>query len=436
MNILIKKAKIVQFYPEKFVDESDVFVEGESIKEVGKDLSKGLKGTKIDKVIDAAGKVVIPGNVCAHNHFYSALSRGITADIKPSYDFVGILKNLWWRLDRALDESSLYYSGLVGTIEAIKSGTTAVVDHNASPSYIKGSLKVLKEAFDKFGLRGILCYEVTDRNGLSERDKGIEENADFIRNHETEMVKGAVGAHAPFTLSNESLGSISEVVREVGRGIHIHVAEDRYELSHSHHYYDSSPMERLEGFGLLDEKSIIVHGVHLIDKDIDILNGHGSFLVHNPKANMNNNVGYCSKLERVKNCAIGTDGIGSDMFEETKFGYFKSKDEGLKMLPSYFMRYLSGGNIILERYFGRRFGHIEPGCVADLVILDYMNPTRLEERNLAGHFLFGLSSTAVETVIINGRCIYENRNFPFDITPIYREASKEAQRLWGKLDTL
>jgi putative selenium metabolism protein SsnA len=436
LNLLIKRARVVQFYPPKIIDDCDVFIVDEVIKAVGKDCFDVQKGIKVDQIIDATGKIVIPGNVCSHNHFYSTLARGILVDVKPSYDFVGILENLWWRLDKALDESSLYYSGLVGTIEAITKGTTAVIDHNASPSYIRGSLKILKKAFDKFGLRGILGYEVTDRNGLPDRDLGIEENVDFIKHHETEMLKGTIGAHAPFTLSDKSLEYLSKAVRETERGIHIHVSEDRYELSYSHHFHNSSPLERLERFELLNGRSLIIHGVHLIEKDIDILNKYDAFLIHNPKSNMNNCVGYNSKLKQVKNCAIGTDGIGSDMFEETKFGFFKSRDEGLKIPSSEFMRYLSQGNIILERYFGKRFGRIEPGCIADLVILDYLNPTPMKEQNLDGHFMFGLSSQAVETVIINGICVYFNRKFPFDIEPIYQEALKESRNLWDKMNIL
>ncbi|WP_252248956.1 amidohydrolase family protein, partial [Clostridium sp. ZBS20] len=86
------------------------------------------------------GRIVMPGIVCSHNHFYSGLSRGIMANIAPSPDFISTLKNLWWRLDRALDAESLYYSGLICSLEAIKSGCTSVIDHHASPAYIGGSL--------------------------------------------------------------------------------------------------------------------------------------------------------------------------------------------------------------------------------------------------------------------------------------------------------
>jgi cytosine/adenosine deaminase-related metal-dependent hydrolase len=214
------------------------------------------------------------------------------------------------------------------------------------------------------------------------------------------------------------------------------VAEDRYDPSYSHHHYGVSPVERLDAFQLMDKKSLIIHGVHLIERDIEILNSHDSFLVCNPRSNMNNFVGYNTKLGTIENVAIGTDGIGSDMFEEVKFGYFKNRDEGQNIPPSDFMRYLCAGNKILERYFGKQFGQIEPGFVADLVILDYLNPTPMEERNVAGHFIFGISSHEVNTVIINGRCVYDNHRFPFETGPMYNEARREAQSLWKRMDAL
>ena len=183
MGILIENATMVQFHPAKVVRGTDMYIEKNRIEQIDTELKTSLKDVKVDRIIDAQGKILIPGMVCSHNHFYSALARGIVADIPPSYDFVGVLQSLWWRLDRALDRDSLYFSGMAGALDALRSGTTAVVDHSASPSYIKGSLKTLKEAFEQCGLRGILCYEVSDRNGKEGRDEGVEENREFVEKH-------------------------------------------------------------------------------------------------------------------------------------------------------------------------------------------------------------------------------------------------------------
>jgi cytosine/adenosine deaminase-related metal-dependent hydrolase len=151
---------------------------------------------------------------------------------------------------------------------------------------------------------------------------------------------------------------------------------------------------------------------------------------------MNNGVGYAEKLPAIRNVALGTDGIGSDMFEEMKFAYFKHKDARGKYWPADFLRFLHNGAVLLERYFSGSFQRIEPGCVADLVVYDYRNPTPLVGENIAGHFVFGLSSSSVKTVIINGVVVYEDRRFPFDLNPLYEKANKAAKSLWKRMDEL
>jgi len=438
--IILKNATVVQFYPAQVTSGVDVVIENEFIKAVGKNIAEKFKA---DKVIDASNKIVTPGIVCAHNHFYSALARGILADIKPSTDFISILKNLWWRLDRALDEESLYYSGIIGALEAVKCGTTSVIDHHASPSFINGSLSVLQKSFEQVGMRGILAYEITDRNGLDGMQKGIQESASFINKIQNErtsnklhLIESAIGGHAPFTLNDSALQLMAEVVSATKSGIHLHVAEDEYDSSFSHHHYGKDILERLEEHNLLNEKSILVHGVHLTNNDLEILNRHDAFLIHNPRSNMNNSVGYMNKLHQVKNLGIGTDGIGANMFEETKFAYFKNQDAKGKMGMDEWMHVLQNGNVLLERYFDSKFGKIEEGFAADVVLLDYQAPTPMQSENLAGHFLFGFSSRDVETAIINGKIVYEERRFSFDTSNIYKEAQKVAKKLWSKMNSI
>ncbi len=432
--LLLQDARILQFAPPEVQEGMDILIEGNKVVRIGRNLSSEFANAR---TMELAGNLVSPGIVCSHSHFYSTLARGILANIKPSADFVSILQNLWWRLDRAIDEEILYCSGLIGAIEAVRAGTTAVIDHHASPSFIGGSLRVLKEAFEKVGLRGILCYEVTDRNGRGGMREGVRENvalAEMVAKEKesagANLLEAAIGAHAPFTLGDEALSLLSEAVGSTGAGIHIHVAEDRC---------DSSPagiMRRLEAKNLLNEKAICAHGVYLTDSDIEILNAHDCFLIHNARSNMNNGVGYAEKLGAVRNVGLGTDGIGSDMFEELKFAYFKHKDARGAYGPADFLSFLHNGSVLLERYFGGNFKRIAAGSAADLVVYDYRNPTPLVRENIAGHLAFGLSSSSVKTVIVNGLVVYEDRQFPFDVKPIYERANSAAKSLWKRMDEL
>ena len=435
--LILKNAKILNFSPPSVSKETNIFIDDDKILAIGNKIPNNFNG----KIIDLSDKYVSPGLVCSHNHFYSILARGILSKIKPSKNFIGVLKNLWWKLDKAIDKDILYYSGLIGALESIKAGTTSVIDHNSSPSFIKGSLKVLRSSFEKTGLRGILCYEITDRNGKAGALNGIEESADFINeiwqnNSKQNLIEAAIGAHAAFTLKDETLSLISDLVNESGKGIHIHTAEDKFDEVYSIKKFGKSVIKRLNDFNLLNDKSILVHGVHLSSDEIKVINESESFLVHNPRSNMNNRIEYMNKLIQLKNIAIGTDGIGSNMFEELKFAYFKNNDEKLKLSPDNFLKYLYNGNTILKRYFNNNFGKIGKGYKADLVIYDYNPPTPIINKNLAGHFIFGFSSRDVETVIINGKMVYENRNFPFDVNSIYEEARKASVKLWKRIDKI
>src|ERR1035437_6258853 len=258
--IILKNATLINFHPSGVTQDVDIIIDNNIITEVGKGISAKYKA---DKIIDLKGKLVSPGIVCSHNHFYSMLARGIMAKIKSSGDFISVLQNLWWRLDLALDEESLYYSGLTGALEAIKSGTTSVIDHNASPSYIKGSLNLLRKSFEQVGLRGILAYEITDRNGEVGMLEGVDESVEFIniiakdkkKNPAEHLVEGAFGGHAPFTMSNHTLKLISEKLEGTSKGIHFHVAEDQYDGSYSHHHFGQTIIKRLEDANLLNNKA-------------------------------------------------------------------------------------------------------------------------------------------------------------------------------------
>lgn len=440
--LILKNATIVEFEPAAIREGVDIAIDGDKIVATGSGLSSRYPGSETKEM---HGRLVMPGIVCSHNHFYSGLSRGIMANIAPSPDFISTLKNLWWRLDRALDEESLYYSGLICSLEAIKSGCTAVVDHHASPNYIAGSLKTLRDGFLKAGLRGMTCYETTDRNGgLKELEAGVAENIAFAELIDSErksgksryLVEAHIGAHAPFTVADEGLAMLRDAIKKTGRGLHIHAAEDSYDVSYSHDKYGKDLLIRLGEFDLIDEKTLVAHGLYLSSADIDLLNKKDGFLVHNARSNMNNHVGYNHRLGDYNNVVLGTDGIGSDMFEELKFAFFKHRDAGGSMWPDSFTRFLWNGNKLLARNFGKQFGRVDAGYQADLTICDYMPPTPFVGDNLPGHLAFGLGSSSVHSVMVDGVMVYEDRQFPFDIEPIFADARKAAKKMWARMDAL
>jgi len=438
--MVIEKVRLLHFSPPSVGETTDIAVEGDRIVEVGPSLAQRYPGAERC----SPGLYVSPGLVCSHNHFYSALSRGLMVDIQPSKDFTQQLQHLWWRLDRALDGDLVAASGMAGAMDAALLGVTAVVDHHASPASIDGSLDRLREGFETVGIRGILCYETTDRNGPEGAKAGIRENERFAKKVDQErkagadpLVEGAMGAHAPFTLGDDTLTALASACSSTGRGLHVHVAEDRFDAVDSRYRFGLDPVVRLDRFGLLGPKTIIAHGLYLSDEEVELINRKDAFLAHNSRSNMNNQVGYNQRIGGYRNAVLGTDGIGSDMMEEVNFAFFKHRDAGGALWMDAFLGMLQKGNLLLERYFpGKKFGRVAPGYQADLTFWDYDPPTPLRSENVAGHVAFGMGSRMVRSTMVAGRFVVRDRTLIADGETITERARTQTQRLWERMKEL
>ena len=437
---ILENVRIIGFYPGSVSSALDLAIEGPLIVDAGEHLASKYPEAQREEV----GLYVSAGLVCSHNHFYSMLARGLTVAITPSKDFTQQLANLWWRLDRAIDEKILLSCALAGAAEAAMCGVTSVVDHHASPSFIEGSLDMLMQGFETVGLRGILCYETTDRNGSAGAKAGVKENMRFAKaldakraKGEDPLLEGAIGAHAPFTVGEDTLAALAAACTETKRGLHIHAGEDRYDAVDSRYRYGCDLAVRLDRAGLLDQKTILAHGLYLSRDEVDLVNDRECFLAHNAKSNMNNTVGYNDHLPLYKNAVLGTDGIGSDMIGEAMLAFFKHRDQGGPLWMDSFLRMMQNGNTLLERYFtGKKFGSVQPGFQADLTFWDYDPPTPLLGENLAGHAAFGLSSRMVRSTMVAGKYVVKNRIPLFDSKSIMADGREQTVRLWKNMEAL
>jgi putative selenium metabolism protein SsnA len=441
--IIFENVRVISWEPSAVSEPMDVAVfeksEGDkpgTIAEIGTGLA-----AKHPRARRISGSYLSPGLVCGHTHLYSALARGLMVDIAPSKDFAQQLRHLWWRLDRAIDLPILEASGLAGCADAAACGVTSLVDHHAGPEAIDGSLSVLRRAYEEVGIRGLLCYETTDRNGLGGARAGIQENLRFAREvdaaraaGEQPLVDGCIGGHAGFTIGDETLASLADAVSRTGRGIHIHLAEDKYDAVDSRHRFDKDLVERLDEAGCLGPKSLIGHGVWLTASEVETLNERECFLAHNARSNMNNAVGYNALLPRFKNVVLGTDGMSADMLEEFKFACFRHRESGGPWWPGDFLRCLDRGNRLMERYSGVAQGRVAPGFAADLILWDYDPPTPLVGGNVAGHIAFGLSSRSVRSVMVAGAFVIEDRKPNFDAERIGALAREQTRRLWKRME--
>ena len=386
---------------------------------------------------DCSGTLVLPGNVCAHHHLYSALSRGMPYHLDPPRNFLQILQRVWWRLDRALDESSVRLSALAGGLDALHAGTTTVIDHHASPNFIDGSLDVIADALAELGLRSVLCYEVTDRDGMARAAAGVAENQRFLA-RPRRLARGMVGAHASFTLGGDTLQACAEAALAAGVGVHIHVAEDGADQQDAQARYGMSVIDRLGRAGLLGPGALLAHCVHVCGREIADIASAGAAVAHNARSNMNNRVGYSPLAHGGARVALGTDGIGGDMITESQVAFFRATEAGATADPGWPLRRIAEGARIAGRSFGEpAHGTIAPGAPADLTVLSYPSPAPLTAENLPGHWVFGVSAGQVRDVIVAGELVVADRHSTrVDEAEIAQHAAHEAKLLWARLEEI
>ena len=392
--------------------------------------------------LDARGKLVMPGLVNAHMHFYSTLVRGL-GKAAPAHDFNEVLHNLWWRLDRKLTLEDTYYSALLMMLSAVRHGTTTLVDHHASPGAIAGSRERIARAGMETGLRIGLAYEISDRDGPRAAAEGLAENADavrFCRQRGGEHLRGLVGLHASFTLSDQTLARAHARAAYLGVGCHIHCAEAASDQEDCLARHGVRVVERLRRWGILGPRTIAAHAVHVDQSEIETLAATGTMVVHNPQSNLNNAVGIAD-LVALKAAGVlvglGTDAMTVDMLEELRVALW-AQHYGRRDPAEGFMEatgaLFAGNPVIAERIFGLPLGRIREGGPADVILVDYDPPTPLDSGSVLGHLVFGVSQSTVDTTIVAGRVLMENKSLTLDIDEesVAARSRELATALWRR----
>ncbi len=427
--------------PNRVLWDASVVVEGERIAAVGVAAAMKQRFPQAEAV-DCSGKLVLPGFICTHHHFYSTMARGMGIPGEPAANFVEILERLWWKVDRALSEEDITLSAQIPLIECIRNGTTTVIDHHASPGLRDGSLDLIEAAVRQAGIRASLCYEVSDRNVAA---GGMAENARFIKKvgHGDGQIAAMMGLHASFTLSDATVEQCVGIARDAGVGCHIHVAEDAADREDSLAKYKLPTVKRLERLGVTGEKSIFVHCVHIDESEMDVLAATRTSVVHNPESNMNNAVGVTPLLTLLRKgvlVGLGTDGMGSDMLAQMRCAYLLHRlanhDPRVAFMEA--PRVLLQNNAaIAERQFGLKLGEIAEGHPADLAIIDYQPPTPLSEANFLGHLIFGLADATVDTTVCKGKILMRGKQVvSMDEERIAMRSRELAPQMWKRLQEL
>ncbi len=420
-------------------------IEGDRIADLGPEaeLRARYPGTE---TLDARGQLVMPGNICAHTHFYGAFARGMAIPGDPPKDFPEILERLWWKLDKALTLDDVRYSALVCLVDAVKHGTTTLIDHHASPNAIDGSLDVIAEAVEQSGLRACLCYEVTDRDGPERATAGIAENIRFIKTQgikaqdpkRWKQVSATFGLHASLTLSDKTL----EACRAAHNGgFHVHVAEHEADEYDSMKKSGGRVVDRLFKFGILSPLTIAAHCVHIDYAEAAILFNTRTWVTHQPRSNMNNAVGAADVdglLRAGVNVCLGNDGFSNAMWEEWKAAYLLHKvaHRDPRRAGGYTITQMAVTNnsALANVFFPQApLGVLAPGAFADLIFVDYHPITPLTAGNLPWHIIFGFEASMVTTTICGGRVLMRDRQLLFlDEAEITARSRELARRVWER----
>lgn len=420
MPILLKNATYIDWQTLRFSKCNILAGENDSALKFPGDMGQPDAGVT---VIDCNGRLVTKSFGVGHHHVYSALSRGMGAPKKTPSDFHEILKYVWWTLDKCLDDKMIEASALATAVECARAGSTFVIDHHASPFAVKGSLEIIANAFDRVGVSHLLCYEISDRDKVSIAKEGLEETERYLKSHQ-----GLVGLHASFTVGEHTLRAATDLMKRYNSGIHIHVAEDKYDQDMTIKKYGRRVVKRLDQAGALSSgKTILAHCLHLDEEEKEIIRSSECSLVQNCDSNLNNNVGYFNGKNLGDKIMLGTDGMHSDMLQSARSAFFVGQRHDNINYPSAYRRFRQVHHYLNDNGF-------KGDGENNLVVLNYNPPTPINEENFLGHFIFGITSNHVNDVISNGRLIVRDRHVvTVDEDAVMAGAKEQAKRLWSRM---
>ncbi|MGM9662011.1 MAG: putative aminohydrolase SsnA [Oscillospiraceae bacterium] len=425
-----------------YFEDGAVAIEGASIAAVGE--AAALRAQYPDaEVVDARGGVIMPGLINAHTHIYSGLARGLAIAGNDPTNFLEVLEGTWWNIDRHLTLDGTRACAYATILDCIRDGVTTIFDHHASFAEIPGSLFAIKDVCKELGIRACLCYEVSERDGEEKCREAIAENADFARwaaKEQDPMIAAMFGGHALFTISDKTFEAMVKA-NDGLTGFHIHVAEGMNDVYDSLRNYGCRPVNRLLYNGILGEKTLLGHCIHVSPAEMDIIRETGTMTVNNPESNMGNAVGCAPVLQMMKKgitVGMGTDAYTHDMLESLKV--FLTIQRHNAALPNVAwgeaMQMLFQNNAaIAAKYFPQPVGVLKPGAAADVIVMDYKPFTPFSEENADGHMLFGMMGKNCRTTIINGKVLYKDREFVgIDEEAINAWTMEQSKKLWGELN--
>lgn len=440
VGTVFRDATIIDFHPPR-VRRGTVRVEGAIITHVveGNSATARIEAEITDSAVECAGLVLMPGLVNAHTHLYTSLAVGLPQPLEPPKSFLEYLGMIPWRLDRALDDESVFLSALAGATRAALAGTSCVIDQHSSPEAITGSLDLVKDALVAVGLRGVLSYQVSDRNGKHESARALEETARFVSQHKgNRMYTGVVGVDGAFAAQHETMLRVADVADEYNTRISMTCAESGIDAEDVQFRTGHGLAQYLAETRILRYGTILNHCNHLSVADIEEVRKHGCYLVTCPRAAMHDAQGYPHLREMdMGTLCIGTNGLGADIIAESQAGVLRARDSrtGVSMLSA--LRWVQTNADLAAQCLQTESGRIDAGMQADMVLLNYEPQTPLTSENLAQHWLYGMSGAHTDSLMVAGRWVVRGGELASERARTMLQAVPTAAlRLWERVADL
>jgi putative selenium metabolism protein SsnA len=444
VSLLIKNGLIVTMDKDRrVIPDGSVAVEDGRITSVKR--GSVVKG-KPEEVIDARGKIVMPGLICSHTHLSRILLRDAPLNAESPTDFSQMLQRVRWPMEDALTKEDAYASAVISCLEFIKTGVTMFADTFPGQNALPGVLDKIASAVEESGVRGIISFEATERRTHAEGAKGTKENERFIRKVKKERVgrvQGMFSVQASFTVSDELFRYVRELASRYKVPMSVHVSEGLIDVYHNYERYGKRVVERLKEVGVLGPDVVLAHCVHVNDDELAMIKKAGAKVAHNPMSNMANAVGVAPVAKMIFMgilVGLGNDGYVFDGFENIRTAYLLQKvalrdPRAVSPIEALEMATIRGAELYGLQ---NELGSIEPGKLADIIILDPAStPTPLRPESVVLHIVNAVSNSDVETVIVGGNVLMRDRKVQsMDEAEAVKMAKKSAEKLWQKLDLI
>ena len=425
--VVLAGGTLVELHPAR-VGKADVVLRGSTIVQVGGDIAADLPR------VDVSDCVVTPAFVIGHTHLYLALTCGMPPPASPPRTLTDHLQWIWWSVDKALDDDLVHTSALVGAAMAAKAGAACMIDLHSSPRAIDGSLDRIEAALDEVGIRGVIAYETSDREGRARRDAAIKENRRFLQKVRAGQTRhrALVGAHAMMSLNDDTLDALRALADEHGVGMHLHVAEDGTDALDAERNKRTRLEQRLERLGVARPGSVVAHAIELAPEATANLLRAGAFIATSPRSNMAHGVGlFGGSGEQI---ALGTDGLDGDVLAEAKAHALRHRQARDGLARETGAR-IAAGQVLAGRIYGDPAPpRIAAGARADLTVLDYNALTPMTPSNVLDHVVRGWSAADVRHTIVGGSFVVRDGALTnVDERALFDRSRGAASRLWERM---